>query len=396
MARGCRYTIGSRSGTAEWTFDQTSLVVTPADGGPIPLAVRELIGLSGDGYTLRLVVPAAGGREELVLSMLGAEGPTLLDALRRCWLEARAEALRLSGSGDGKPFLGFVSGLDDGGTPEPFQALLFEDVLALARDGKDVEPIFLALTEALAFDAEAYVLRMHEWPGREIVFSRLAKQTEAFGDRLQANRVALARETEAGLARVLPELPAGSRAALAGAWMPGRLLPLGSMDKLCPGFRDAFAAHWLSSVLRAQEGSHLLGWADPERIWLGCSREESAAGGLQLWMLAGKGDAWFLESLTDGDRATYCFTGGDEIPALVSRLLCAPQFSKEALYGPLDMLTGDRADLAIAAQFLGFLVGLRAAFRSRVIHRSLEGWQSDMEALVGDPGAVVEQSPAAP
>ena len=156
--------------------------------------------------------------------------------------------------------------------------------------------------------------------------------------------------------------------------------------------RRALAAN----VLRAQEGAHLLGWAVPERIWLGCSREESAAGGLQLWMLAGKGDAWFLESLTDGVGATYCFTGGDDIPALVSRLLCAPQFSKEALYGSLDMLTGDRADLAIAAQFLGFLVGLRAAFRSRVIHKSLEGWQSDMEALVGDPGAVVEQEEPTP
>jgi hypothetical protein len=129
---------------------------------------------------------------------------------------------------------------------------------------------------------------------------------------------------------------------------------------------------------------------------LGCSREESASGGLQLWMLAGKGGAWFLESLTDGDRATYCFTGGDEIPALVSRLLCAPQFSREALYGSPDMLTGDRADLAIAAQFLGFLVRLRAAFRSRVIHRGLEGWQSDMEALVSDPKAIVEQGPTAP
>ena len=66
---------------------------------------------------------------------------------------------------------------------------------------------------------------------------------------------------------------------------------------------------------------------------------------------------------------------------LVSRLLCAPQFSKEALYGPREMLTGERADLAIAAQFLGFLEGLRARFEGRVIHASPEGWRKDMEGL---------------
>lgn len=104
----------------------------------------------------------------------------------------------------------------------------------------------------------------------------------------------------------------------------------------------------------------------------------------------------FLESLTDGDRAAYCFAGGDEMPALVSKLLCAPQFCKEALYGSLDMFTGDRADLAIAAQYLDFLVQRRAAFRSRVFHRNLEGWQADMETLVGDPDATVRQEAPTP
>ena len=71
------------------------------------------------------------------------------------------------------------------------------------------------------------------------------------------------------------------------------------------------------------------------------------------------------------------------MPALASRLLCAPEFSKEALYGPPETLTGERADLAIAAQFLGFLVALRAAFKGRVIHTSPESWRKDMEAAAG-------------
>ena len=135
-----------------------------------------------------------------------------------------------------------------------------------------------------------------------------------------------------------------------------------------------------SSCVRKDEGRFLLDWAGPAGSWLGCSREATDAGEGLLWLLAGKSGTWFLEALTGEDRATYRFAGGTEMPALVAKLLCAPQFSKEALYGSAEMLTGDRADLAIAAQFLGFLTGLRARFKGRVIHGSPEGWRKDMEA----------------
>ena len=151
MARSCRFSLGSRSGAAEWSFDESSLalVVAPEGGSPLAYPVREMIGIAGDGYTLRLTIPgAAAGGDELTLSRLGAEGPTLLDSLRRHWLVARTEALRLGGSGEGRPFSGWVAG-PDGSPPEAFQAMLFEDVLLVAREGRDVEPLFLALVEAV-------------------------------------------------------------------------------------------------------------------------------------------------------------------------------------------------------------------------------------------------------
>ncbi|NLE10540.1 MAG: hypothetical protein GX630_03450, partial [Actinobacteria bacterium] len=103
-----------------------------------------------------------------------------------------------------------------------------------------------------------------------------------------------------------------------------------------------------------------------------------------LWLLCGKNGVWFLEALSIEDRATYCFTGGEEVPALVSRLLCAPQFSREALYSPLAELTGESADLAIAAQALDFLVELRRRFKDRVIHQTTEGWKRDVGRLGDD------------
>jgi hypothetical protein len=184
------------------------------------------------------------------------------------------------------------------------------------------------------------------------------------------------------------------------------------MDVLCPGFEQAFRSQWLPSLLRHEEGAYLLEWASAGSTWLGCTREtaESATGGeatedsggeagvavagevdgkadgaaaRPLWMLAGKNGIWFLEALTLQDRATYCFSGGDEVPGLVSRLLCVPQFSKEALYSPLDALVGDSTNAGIAARSLGFLVELRKRFRQRVIHRGADGWKKDIEKLGG-------------
>jgi hypothetical protein len=391
MSRACQFEFAGRSGAAEWSFDEVSLIVAPGDGRPLVFPVQELAGIAGDGYGLELAVPgpagAAGGttQRRLSLSKLGAEGPTLLEALQRSWLAARAKALRLGGSGEAKPFSGMVAGEmvagAVGGAPEPFRAVLFEDVMLIAREGQDLDPLFVALTETVTFDQDAYAVRVTEWPGWRLVFSRLAKQTEDFIDSLRENREMLANEAGTVLASSVPSLPAALRGALAGDWPPGRLRTVEDLNGLCPGFEQALRETWLPGCVRRQEAEYLLEWAGSAGSWLGCSRETTETGEGLLWLLAGKNGTWFLEALTGEDRATYHFAGTNEMPPLVSRLLCAPQFSKEALYAPLEMLTGDRADLAIAAQFLSFLVDLRARFKDRVIHVSPEGWRADMEAI---------------
>ncbi len=131
MSRTCQFAFAGRSGAAEWSFDEVDLVVSPADGRPMVFPVKEMAGIAGDGYTIDVTVPglAAGASgapaaapaaqaaaqaaaPALTLAKLGAEGPTLLDLLQRTWLVARAKALRLGGTGEGKPFSGMVAGLD--------------------------------------------------------------------------------------------------------------------------------------------------------------------------------------------------------------------------------------------------------------------------------------------
>lgn len=395
MSRNCQFAFAGRSGAAEWSFDEKALAVSPAGGRPLVFAVQEIAGIAGDGYTIELAVP--GQADPLTLSKLGAEGPTLLDSLQRNWLVARAEALRLGGSGEGKPFSGWVSGLDAGAGPsgaaggaaaaEPFRALLFEDVMVIAREGRDLDPVFIALTEGVSFDDAAYGITVAEWPERRILFSKMGRQTQDLLDSLTKNRGLLANEAAATLASTVPTLSSVYRGLLAGDWPPGRLRTLQDLESLCTGFDKTFRATWLAGCLRKTEGEFLLGWAGPDSCWLGCSREAGETGeAALLWVLARKGKVWFLEALTGEDRATYYFSGGDEMPVLTSKLLCAPEFSKEALYGGPEMLTGERAGLAIAAQHLAFLVELRAAFRGRVIHATPESWQQNMaSAAAGKP-----------
>lgn len=419
MSRTCQFAFAGRSGAAEWSFDEVDLVVSPADGRPMVFPVKEMAGIAGDGYTIDVTVPglAAGASgapvaapaaqaaaqaaaPALTLAKLGAEGPTLLDLLQRTWLVARAKALRLGGTGDGKPFSGMVTGLDAPdaaaarsaasagagaaqGTPEPFRALLFEDVVVIAREGRDLDPVFMALTERITFDDASYAIHVTEWPAREIVLSKLGKQTDEFLDALRKRRAALADEAGTVLASSVPSLSSAYRGILAGDWPPGRLRTLQDIESICPGFEQAFRTTWLANCVRKDEAAFLLDWAGPAACWLSCSRQAAESGEALLWALAHKNGTWFLEALTGEDRATYHFAAEDEMPALASRLLCAPEFSKEALYGPPETLTGERADLAIAAQYLVFLVALRAAFQGRIIHTTPESWRKDMEAAAG-------------
>jgi len=457
MARDCLYSLGTSSGRSQWQLTESGLTVTPDGQNPLAYPLRELRGIAGDGYELRLAIPGpADSNELLTLSRLGAEGPTLLDTLRRRWMVERADGLRLGGSGVGKPFSGVVAGLGASSGPgvaadavttgaHPFHALLYEDVMVIALEGRDLEPIFMALLDDVSFDDVTYTVRAREWLGHDVLFSKLGRQTEEFSKALAANRALLAQESAATLAVNVPSLPTGARTSLAAMWPLGRLLELDAMERACPGFDKTFSAAWLAALPRRQEADLLKDRASAGSVRLGCSRFDgepagadtasepagqvaatdgsppestataepstaadalepatpdmtgaadgtalacatpaASAEGTLLWMLCGKAEHWFLESLSSGDRATYHFKGGPEMVSLVSKLLCAPQFSREALYLSLDSLVGKRAELSIAAQYLGFLVDLRSRFAGRIIHTSHAAWSAGISAAVGN------------
>ncbi|HEY5998615.1 MAG TPA: hypothetical protein VI078_04845, partial [bacterium] len=165
----------------------------------------------------------------------------------------------------------------------------------------------------------------------------------------------------------LPTLGAAARAALADQWLPGRALSFEALEALAPGFAAAFGASWLAACPRSAEGAALMEGVSPADRFLGYA--DAAAGAEPfVWLLVRRAEAWSLELLSHGDYATYLFKGGGELPGLVEGLIRLPEFSREALYLPLEQLTGERSPYAVPARDLPLLRELRSRFAGRKVH----------------------------
>lgn len=389
MARRCRIARTGLSAPAEWSFDGETLLLSPDGAPPEGYRVRELAGIGGDDYSIVLRI-ATG---ELTLSQLGGDHGPLVDALRHAWLPARADALRLAGGGQPKVFAGAIS---VGSAPaRPFVGVVNDDALLVSAGGGDIEPLFHAFVEGVSFDDAAYAVRCRRWGGDEVFFTKLAGRSEEFRSALVAARGRLATEAGESLEKVLPTVMPAARAIISSRWLPGRVVALTELETLSPSFTAAWRASWLAALPRKAEAEAILAWA--EEAFLGYGRlgaalpepgdaegdAADAAGadagesvGPPHWLVARRGRRWLLEFLTATGWATYAFEAGAEMVSLASHLLCAPQFSREALFLPPERLVGERADLAVAARELPFLVALRERFRGRTVHAGREKWRS--------------------
>jgi hypothetical protein len=361
MARACRLVRAGRTVDAIWRRDGDTLIVSPSGAAPVAIALSEVSALGGDGFTVRLRLPDG----EVALERLGGDGPTLLEELRRDWPVLRAAALRLSG-GDrpGQVFSGMVVSAS---VRSAFRGYLIDGRLIVAPENGDLFAIFLADCASVAFDDAAHGVSLAGWGGGATSFRGMGGATAAFLDSLRAARETLAGQAADVMAGHLPTLAAGPRAALAAEWLPGRLLSFELLERIAPGFAAAFRASWLASAIRAKSGLTLMAGVAPEDRHLGYAPPAPGEEPF-LWLLVRRGETASLELLSHGDYATYLFRSDAGLPALIEGLIRLPEFSREALYLPLEQLTGERGIYAIPARDLPVLRGLRERFSGRTIH----------------------------
>jgi hypothetical protein len=404
MQGRCLATIAAAAGSeglpaaqATWLLDKDILSITSPVIGALALPVAEISGFTFDDTVLALCV---NGRR-LILSKLGAGGPTLYDALERAWPLLRAQALRLQGRGE--PHI-YPCSFAQEGAAVPGRVVVYDDLLLVYGCGSDLSPIFLPLVQCVMSDEANYLVTIRTWEDASYAFSKLGPKTSEFARRVTNARAALTSEASAYIRGCFPSLDAFAQMSLSAQWLPGRLLSLEQLAMLvpeAPGALDALVAQ----LPRKRESGALRKGAAPSDIFFALvaalpeaqgGEEEQPSGDAAapeedeavqpaapmlpatLWLAARRGDDVVLESLSEGDRATYVFNDAEKVLPLLSMLLCAPQFSREALYVPVEKLVGDRAVLAVAARELAFLKELRKSLKARIIHRSFAQWSKDL------------------
>jgi hypothetical protein len=365
MARTCRLVRAGRSVDAQWRRDGETLILSPAGSPSLTVRLGEVSGIAGDGFTVRLRVSDG----EIALERLGGDGPTLLEALRRDWPVARAAVLRLAGGERPTEFYSGALASSASSIRGPFVGFFVGDRLIIAPEGGDVVALFAADFASVVFDEEAYAIRATGWDGRQTVFSKLGGKSAAFAGALQAAREELSRQSGEVFGGFLPSLAVDARADLATRWLPGLLLSFEDLERIAPGFEVAFSASWFAGTPRAETGRSLMAGIAARDRYLGYAREGERKAPF-LWLLALRDETASLELLSHGDYATYLFRGDEEIPGLVQGLVRLPDFSREALYLPIEQLTGERGVYAVPARELPLLRGLRARFIGRKMHAS--------------------------
>lgn len=354
-------------GSVEWDFDELVLRLRAPGLPPEEYHLREVSSIAGDDFTIHL-----GYRgDTLTFSRLGSEGAGLREKLLQEWPSARARALGVTGSGSAQRYTGFYSPSD--GIPAACSALLYDDVLVMAPTGADVYPIHLSSLSEARFDESAGTITLRTWRQGGGTLSRLGAKAGELAEALDRARAALSTEAADVVSAGLPGLSAGARAALAARWLPGEMLSLAALEAGSPGIDAALRSGWISGEPRAGHAEILIDWSDQDRVHVGYEHHP-ASSARPLWLLAGRGDRWFLENLSEQDYSTYGFQAGAEMPMLASFLLRTRRFSREALYLPLEELTGPHADLAVPARDLQALRSLRERFVERVGHEDPAAW----------------------
>ena len=188
----------------------------------VPLA--EIAGIAGDGYTVTLTCAAAGrceARTEL-RSRAAQVGVRRADAGQTRGRRSDSARTSFAGSGSSRAprcsasvaraKAGPSYGL--GGrrarwaarrsAPSPSRPCSSKMSWWSLAQVRDLEPLFLALLGSVEFDEAAYSVRVRQWPGQEVTFSKMAGQTGEFVGCLRENRARVGREASTTLAAAVP------------------------------------------------------------------------------------------------------------------------------------------------------------------------------------------------
>jgi hypothetical protein len=386
-------------GACQFRFDPETAILTPASGTPIAFDLGDVDRAVKHDWDFELAL-FTGRRVQL--KQFGAAFSTMSEELLAAWRDRTVRCLLLE---DLEEVARYSAAAGLNAAPSPAEIRLYKSNIAvLPLDGAPIQ-WRLAEVDAVGFDDATYTFTLQSG-GEKLAVAKLAKKTGEFRGNLDGALADLrTREAEA-LHNTFPFLDPDCLQRLIQAMPEGRSVALSAMQAIHPKLPDALIAQTVDEHLRPyfdalrkrSVGDGLMAGfkfirPDEEESGEDGGQQESGAkkdeSPLFFWFffpLAGNRAAW--EATTGSGRATYFFDApapADQAIAHLTRGLALVNFRREPVYLSDELLEQEQRfrKYAIGCRKLPDLRTLRAAFRGRAIHTSLEAWTAQVDAQAG-------------
>ena len=393
----------SSQGPCQFRFDQETAILTPGSGAPIAFDLGDVDRAVKHDWDFELTLFT--GRR-IQLKQFGAAFSTMSEQLIAAWRDRTVRCLLLE---DLEEIAHYTATASLNGTAGPAEIRLYKSNIAvLPLDGAPIQ-WRLAEVDSVSFDESTYALTL-ESAGQKLVISKLAKKTGEFRGNLEGALGELRTHEAEVLHTTFPFLDPDRLQRLITTMPEGRSVPVSALREIHAKLFDALLAHAVDERLRpyfdvlrkrAAGDGLMTGFKfirpDEEKSGEedeqaeteaaapdGDSKEEKQP--LFFWFffsLPGGRVAW--EATTGSGRATYFFDAPPPLDQAVQRLtrgLALVSFRREPVYLSDSSLEQQQRfrKYAIGCRKLADLRALRAAFRGRAIHTSLETWTAQLEA----------------
>jgi hypothetical protein len=390
-------------GPCQFRFDAETAVLTPASGTPIAFDLGDVDRAVKHDWDFELILFT--GRR-IQLRQFGAAFSTMSEELLAAWRDRTVRCLLLE---DLEEVARYTATAALNAPPAPAEIRLYKSNIAvLPLDGPPIQ-WRLAEVDAVSFDESSYSVTL-ESAGERLAIARLARKTDEFQGNLGGALDELRTHEAEALHTTFPFLDPDLLQRLIEAMPEGRSVPLSALQAIHVKLPDALIAHAVDEHLRpyfdalrkrSAGDSLMTGFKfvrpddkDAEKDEQPDTDESAPdADGkpvkqtLFFWFffpLAGGRVAW--EATTGSGRATYFFDAPppvDQAIAHLTRGLALVNFRREPVYLSDESLEQEQRfrPYAIGCRKLPDLRTLRAAFRGRAIHTSLEAWTAQVEAV---------------
>jgi hypothetical protein len=381
-------------GPCQFRFDTETAILTPASGKPIAFDLGDVDCAVAGEWDFQLALFT--GRR-VVLRQFGAAFTGLRQELTAAWRDRTVRCLLLEDLEEVGRYSGTV-GLN--GPAAPAEIRIYKSNLAvLPLDGPAVQ-WRLAEVGAVEFDEATWTVTLQRGADR-LSIAKLAKKTDEFRGCLGAALDELRTRQAEVLHATFPFLNPDQLQELQEAMPEGCSCALGKLQAIHPKLPDALIANAVSEPLRpyfealrkrATAEGPMTGFKfirpDEEPESEGETAEKPAEGEerppIFFWFffpLPNGRVAW--EATTGSGRATYLFDAPEPVDQSIAQLtrgLALVNFRREPVYLPDDSLEQQPKfhRYAIGCRKLPELRALRASFRGRAIHTSLEAWTAQV------------------